>query len=163
MYAIMTQRIPMTAEGLKRLQEKLERLKNETRPEVERRLGEARAMGDISDSAEFSSAREELWRVDRQVAELQDQINRAEIITTRQINSDEIAFGASVKVRDKDNKLEEEFILVGEGESNLAENRIAITTPIGQGLLGHKVGDVVKIKVPAGFLNYEILEIMYGS
>lgn len=157
----MVNKIPMTAEGLKKLQEKLTRLTNDVRPKVEIRLGEARAMGDISDNAEFSSAREELWRVDRQIVELQNQISCVEVITSKQINTKEIAFGACVKVKDKDTKSEEEFIFVGEGESNLSENRIAITTPIGQGLLGHKVGDVVKINIPAGIITYEILEISY--
>ncbi|MFH1230673.1 MAG: transcription elongation factor GreA [Planctomycetota bacterium] len=157
----MIQRIPMTAEGLKKLQEKLERLTNDVRSKVETRLGEARAMGDISDNAEFSSAREELWRVDRQIAELQNQIGCADVITARKINKNEVSFGARVKVKDKNTKFEEEFIFVGEGESNLSENRIAITTPIGQGLLGHKIGDVVKINIPAGTITYEILEISY--
>ena len=157
----MIQRIPMTAEGLKKLQEKLERLTNDVRSKVEMRLGEARAMGDISDNAEFSSAREELWRVDRQIAELQNQIGCAEIITANKINKNEIYFGARIKVKDKDTKLEEELILVGEGESNPSENRIAITTPIGQGLLGHKIGDAVKISIPAGTITYEILGISY--
>jgi transcription elongation factor GreA len=157
----MATKIPMTAEGFKKLQEKLEQLTNNIRPKVETRLGEARAMGDISDSAEFSSAREELWRVDRQITELKNQIGCVEVVTSRQINTKEIAFGARVKVKDKDTKLTEEFVFVGEGESNLAENRIAITTPIGQGLLGHKLGDVVKISIPAGVITYEIIGISY--
>ena len=151
----------MTAEGLKKLQAKLELLTNQIRPAVEKRLGEAREMGDLSENAEFSSAREELWRVDRTIGELKDQLSRTEVITTKQIDKNTIAFGARVKVKDLDTKDAEEYILVGEGESNLAENKIAITTPIGQGLLGHKVGDNVKISVPAGTLSYQIIEISY--
>ncbi|MEW6026461.1 MAG: transcription elongation factor GreA [Planctomycetota bacterium] len=157
----MAERIPMTAEGLKKLQAKLEQLTNQTRPAVEKRLGEARAMGDLSENAEFSSAREELWNTDRAIAELNDQISRAEIITSKQIDRNTVAFGARVKVKDLDARVDEEYTLVGEGESNLSENKIAITTPIGQGLMGHKVGDKVKITVPAGTLNYQILEIRY--
>lgn len=146
---------------MKKLQSKLEQLTNEARPAVETRLGEARAMGDLSENAEFSSAREELWRVDRQIAELKNQVSRVEVITSKQIDKSTIAFGARVKVKDLDTKDEEEYTLVGEGESNLAENRIAITTPIGQGLLGHKIGDKVKIAVPAGTLSYQIIGIRY--
>jgi len=159
----MTDKIPMTADGLKKLQSKLEQLTNQARPAVEKRLGEARDLGDLSENAEFSSAREELWRVDRQIAELKDHLSRAEVITSKQIDKDIIAFGARIKVKDLDTGDEEEYTLVGEGESNLAENKIAVTTPIGQGLLGHKVGDKVKINVPAGTLNYQILEIRYDS
>ena len=151
----------MTAEGLKKLQAKLELLTNQIRPPVEKRLGEAREMGDLSENAEFSSAREELWRVDRQITELKDQLSRTEVITAKQIDKSTIAFGARIKVKDLDTKDQEEYILVGEGESNLAENKIAITTPIGQGLMGHKVGDSVKISVPAGTLSYQIIEISY--
>ena len=157
----MTDKIPMTADGLKKMQSKLEQLTNEARPAVEKRLGEARDMGDLSENAEFSSAREELWRVDRQITELKDQLSRTEVITAKQIDKSTIAFGARIKVKDLDTKDQEEYILVGEGESNLAENKIAITTPIGQGLMGHKVGDSVKISVPAGTLSYQIIEISY--
>ena len=172
----------MTADGLKKLQSKLEQLTNETRPAVEKRLGEARDLGDLSENAEFSSAREELWRVDRQITELKDQLSRAEVITSKQIDKNIIAFGARIKVKDLDTKDEEEYTLVGEGESNLAEpcanemstgrehppertggHKIAVTTPIGQGLLGHKTGDKVKISVPAGILSYQIIEIRYES
>lgn len=156
----MVDKIPMTAEGLKKLQSKLEQLTNQARPAVEKRLGEARDLGDLSENAEFSSAREELWRVDRQIAELKDHLSRTEVITSKQVDKDIIAFGARIKVRDLDAK-EEEYMLVGEGESNLAENKIAITTPIGQGLLGHKVGDRVKINVPVGTLSYQIIKIRY--
>jgi transcription elongation factor GreA len=158
----MTDKIPMTADGLKKLKAKLDLLVNETRPAVEKRLGEAREMGDLSENAEFSSAREELWRVDRKIAELKDQVTRAEVITSRQIDKNTIAFGARIKVKDLDTKEEEYYMLVGEGESNLTENKIAVTTPIGQGLLSHKVGETVKIVVPAGTLFYKILEINYG-
>lgn len=158
----MTQRIPVTSEGLKKMQEKLEYLTNVKRSRVEKRLGEARELGDLSENAEFSAAREELWQVDRQIAEMQDQISRAEIISARKVNKNEVAFGAKVKVKDMDTQVIDEYILVGEGESNLAENRIAITTPIGQGLIGHKAGDVVKIIIPAGILTYKVLEIEYN-
>ncbi|MEK7309500.1 MAG: transcription elongation factor GreA [Planctomycetota bacterium] len=157
----MTDKIPMTADGLKKMQSKLEQFTNEVRPAVEKRLGEARDMGDLSENAEFSSAREELWRVDRQITELKEQLSRAEVITSKQIDKSIVAFGARIKVKDLDTKDEEEYTLVGEGESNLAENKIAVTTPIGQGLLGHKVGDAVKISVPAGMLSYQIIEIRY--
>lgn len=157
----MEEKIPMTADGLKKLREKFDKLNNEIRPAAEKRLGEARDLGDLSENAEFSSAREELWRVDRQIAELKDQISRTEVITIRQIDKSTVAFGAKIKVKDLHAGDEEIYMLVGEGESNLSENKIAITTPIGQGLIGHKVGDQVKINVPAGTLSYQIIKIDY--
>ncbi|MFH1228457.1 MAG: transcription elongation factor GreA [Planctomycetota bacterium] len=159
----MTQRIPITEDGLKKLKEKLTNLINETRPDIEKRLGEARELGDLSENSEFISAREELWRVDNQISELQSKISNADIVSARDVNQNEVAFGACIKIKDLDANIVEEYILVGDGESNPAENRIAITTPIGQGLMGHKVGETVRITVPAGVLKYQIIEIKYNA
>ncbi|MFA5795099.1 MAG: transcription elongation factor GreA [Candidatus Brocadiia bacterium] len=159
----MNKKTPITADGLKKLKEKLSSLTSEIRPAVEKRLGEARELGDLSENSEFISAREELWRVDNQISELQSKITNAEIVSARNVNQDEVAFGACVKVNDLDANIIEEYILVGDGESNPAENLIAITTPIGQGLMGHKIGEIVKIKVPAGVLKYQIIGIKYNQ
>ncbi|MBI4712636.1 MAG: transcription elongation factor GreA [Planctomycetes bacterium] len=155
----MVERIPVTAEGLKKLQAKLKNLQEETRSNVERRLGEAREQGDLSENAEFDAAREELWRVDREITELKDRVNRAEIISPVKIKSGEVGFGSKVKLKDIKTGEIDEYTLVGEGESSPREGLIAITTPIGQALIGHCVGDKVDIKVPAGIIHYEIMQI----
>lgn len=157
----MVERIPVTAEGLKKLQAKLKKLQEEIRPQVERRLGEAREQGDLSENAEFDAAREELWRVDREITELKDRVNRAEVVSVSKTKCDEVAFGAKVKLKDTKTGEIDEYTLVGEGESNPREGLIAITTPIGQALIGHCAGDKVDIKVPAGVIHYEIMQIVY--
>jgi len=154
---------PITAEGFKKLQEKLRHLENEILPAVEKRLGEAREHGDLSENSEFDSAREELWRVDRKIAELRQRLSLAEIITPAKNKSKEISFGAKVKIRDIDTGEVLEYTLVGEGESNPSEGLISITTPVGKQLLGHSVGQKIEVKVPAGDLHYEIIRIDYGG
>lgn len=159
----MVERSPITAGGFKKLQEKLHHLENEILPAVEKRLGEAREHGDLSENSEFDSAREELWRVDRKIAELRQRLSLAEIITPAKNKSDEITFGAKVKIRDIDTGEVLEYTLVGEGESNPSEGFISVTTPVGKQLLGHTVGQKIDVKVPAGDLHYEIIRIDYGS
>jgi len=159
----MVERSPITAEGFKKLQEKLRHLENEILPAVEKRLGEAREHGDLSENSEFDSAREELWRVDRKIAELRRRLSLAEIITPAKNKSKEISFGAKVKIRDIDTGEVLEYTLVGEGESNPSEGLISITTPVGKQLLGHSVGQKIEVKVPAGDLHYEIIRIDYGG
>ena len=159
----MAERIPMTREGLKKMEEKLSHLQNVVRPQVEKRLGEAREMGDLSENAEFDSAREEIWRLDAEVGDLQHRIQLAEIVTPGKVNRSEVAFGATVRLKDVKTNEIDEYTFVGEGESAPSEGRIAITTPIGQALLGHKIGDKVDIPIPAGTLRYEILQIDYSS
>ncbi|MEK7449996.1 MAG: transcription elongation factor GreA [Planctomycetota bacterium] len=155
----MVERIPITPEGFKKLSEKLKHLEEEVRSAVQKRLGEAREFGDLSENSEFDSARDELWRVDRQIAELRDRLSRGEIISPSENKSNEIAFGSKVKIRDLATGDIIEYLLVGEGEADPSEGSIAITTPVGQGLLRHSKGDKVTIKVPAGVLHYEIIQI----
>lgn len=159
----MVERSPITAEGYKKLQEKLHHLENEILPAVEKRLGEAREHGDLSENSEFDSAREEIWQLDRKIAELRQRLSLAEIVTPAKNKSKEIAFGAKVKIRDIDNGEVLEYTLVGEGESDPSEGLISITTPVGKQLLGHTVGQKVEVKVPAGDLHYEIIKINYGE
>lgn len=151
----------MTQEGFDKLQKKLDQLKNVERPKTERRLGEAREMGDLSENAEFDAAREELWRIDGEISKLEDETARAEVISADKVAKDEVAFGATVMVKDANSGDEFEYTFVGEGESDPFNGKVAITTPIGQALLGHRKGDTVKVNIPAGTRNYKIVKIKY--
>ncbi|MBI4833962.1 MAG: transcription elongation factor GreA [Planctomycetes bacterium] len=153
------ERLPITPEGFEKLRAKLKYLEEEVRSAVEKRLGEARELGDLSENSEFDSAREEMWRVDRQIAELRDRLSRAEIINLAKRKADGIAFGSKVKMRNIDSGDILEYTLVGEGEADPSEGFISIMTPVGKALLGHKAGEKVDIKVPAGTLHYEIISI----
>jgi transcription elongation factor GreA len=153
------ERLPITPEGFQKLREKLKYLEEEVLSAVQKRLGEARELGDLSENSEFDSAREEMWRVDRQIAELRDRLSRAEIINPAKKKSDDIAFGSKVKMRNMDTGDVIEYTLVGEGEADPSEGYISVSTPVGKALLGHRAGEKVDIKVPAGILHYEILQI----
>lgn len=156
----MAERNPMTLDGFNKLKKKLKHLEDEVRTAVEKRLGEAREMGDLSENSEFESAREELWRVDKQISDLRRQLTCADIIdSSNKEKPVEISFGCKVKLKNRDTGDILEYTLVGEGEADPSEGSIAVTTPVGQGLIRHKVGDKVEIKVPAGILKYEILQI----
>ena len=155
----MSERFPITPEGFNKLREKLKHLDEEVRPEVEKRLGVAREMGDLSENAEYDSAREELWRLDKQISDLRNYMARAEIIDPSKKRTDEVCFGSKVKIRDLKNKEVIEYTLVGEKESNPSDGFISVSSPVGQALVGHKKGDKIDIKVPAGILHYEIIGI----
>jgi len=154
-------RIPITKEGFEKLRDKLEKMQNDDRIKVEDALGRAREHGDLSENAEYDAAREALWRLDERISELETRLANAEIVDIKNVAHDQVAFGAIVKVEDLDDGEEEEYWLVGEGESDSVNNKIAVSTPFAKGLLGHKVGDEVEIEVPRGSLSYKILEIRY--
>ncbi len=154
---------PITREGYEKLKERLRHLDDVERPRLQKALGDAREMGDLSENAEFDAAREGLWLVDQQIGEITDRLARAEILDTSRLPTDSVAIGASVDVKEVKSGEKEVFHLVGEGESDPMSDRISVLTPIGQALLGHKVGDVVEARVPAGKLKFKILKITYGN
>jgi transcription elongation factor GreA len=158
----MSDRIPVSEEGFQRMQEKLRQLKDEDRPRIEKALGDAREKGDISENAEFETARDELWMIDQKIGELEQKIALAYIVDPRKVPKDQIAFGCRVKVKDHDTGDVEVFELVGEGEAEPARNRISTTSPLAQGMIGGKVGDVLKITTPGGLVVFEVLEIGFA-
>lgn len=155
----MTDRIPLSQEGYDKLQEKLRWMKEDERTRLEKALGDAREKGDLSENAEFDVAREELWIIDRKIAELEEKLAHAYIVDKSKLPKGVVAFGSRVKVKDRDTGDVEVYVLVGEGESEPANNRISTSSPLAQGMMGAKVGDVRKIQTPGGILTYEVLEI----
>lgn len=151
----------MTKEGYEKLQARLKYLKEEVLPKIEESMGIAIQHGDVSDSGDYRAAREEMWRLDQEISEIQDKLSRAVIVNTSTIAKDRIAFGATVKVKDLQFDEMETFTLVGPGETDLSQNKISIDSPIGSALVGHKVGDIVEIQVPAGKVRYEIVEFTW--
>jgi transcription elongation factor GreA len=152
-------RIPMTREGYEKLKADLYRMENIEMIEVTKRVAAAREMGDLSENAEYHAAREDQGMLQARINDLRDKISRAYILERSSLPSDTVVFGVRVKVKDLDDSIEEEYELVGPGEENYDQNKILTTSPIGQGLLGKKQGDVAEIRVPRGMLRYEILEI----
>lgn len=152
-------RIPLTREGRDKLCKDLETLKGEKRREIAKALAEARAHGDLSENSEYDAAKEAQAHNEKRIDELERTLMRAQIIDDTDMAKDEALIGAIVKVKDTDTGEEFDYMLVSEEESNFEENKISISSPVGQSIFGHKVGEVVDIQVPAGTLRYEIINI----
>ncbi len=151
--------IPMTRTGYNKLREELNRLENEEMPEIEKRIGEARAEGDLRENAEYHGARESQGMLQAKINLLRDKLNRASIIEPGTLPKDEVGFGMTVVLRDLDLDDEEEYTLVGAGEEDYISGKILVSSPFAQALNGKKKGEKVAIPTPKGELNYEILEI----
>ena len=157
----MSDYIPMTETGYNKIRAEIEKLENEEMPVVREKLAEARAEGDLKENAEYHGQRETLAMLTAKVNALKGKLARATIVDESKVPKDEVAFGATVRVMDLDLDHEETFTLVGAGEEDFDEAKYPVTSPIGQGLLGKKVGDKVEIEVPKGTISFEILEISY--
>lgn len=155
-------RIPMTPEGFEQAKKRLDHLKNTEMPRVQKALGEAREMGDLSENAEFDAAREEMWKLDTMISELETKISLAEIFDPKTMNLDTVAIGATVKVEDVDRRAKDEFMLVGEGEVREGVDTVSVTSPLGSALIGKKVGEIAEVQAPRGKVRYKITALKYG-
>ena len=149
----------MTAEGLQKLKEELQYLESVERPRVIAAIAEAREKGDLSENAEYDAAKEEQGILESKIAMIKGKIVDARIIDETDINTDEVQILTKVRVLNLKTNQEKVYQLVTEGEANILEGKIATTTPIAKGLMGKKVGDVAEVIVPAGKLEFKILEI----
>jgi len=148
----------LTKAGYQKLAEELEYLKTTKRRELARAVGEARSHGDISENAEYDAAKDAQGLNEQRIAELEQKLSRARILDDN-IPADMVLIGATVKLRDLDSGEEMEYTLVSELEADYSQNKISVTSPVGQGLLEHKENDVVEIAIPAGTLKYKIIKI----
>lgn len=149
----------MTAEGLQKLKDELQFLEGTERPRVIAAIAEARDKGDLSENAEYDAAKEEQGQLESKIALLKAKIMDARIIDETTIKTDEVQILTKVRVKNKKNGQEKVYQLVTEGEANILEGKIAVTTPIAKGLMGKRVGDTAEVQVPAGTIEFEILEI----
>ena len=149
----------MTAEGLQKLKEELHLLETVERPRVIAAIAEARDKGDLSENAEYDAAKEEQGQLESKIALIKAKIMDARIIDETSISTEEVQILTKVKVLNLKTNQEKIYQLVTEGEANVAEGKLATTTPIAKGLLGKKVGDIAEVVVPAGKLQFKILEI----
>ena len=152
---------PITQRGADLLKAELKRLKSEDRPRVIAAIAEAREHGDLKENAEYHAQREAQGMLQAKINQLKSQLANASIVDPSKIKTDEIAFGAKVTVKDLDYDDEEQFTFVGSGDEDYDAGKYLITSPMGQGLLGKKVGDKVEIPVPKGTLKFEVLKIEY--
>ncbi len=159
----MSDSMPMTRTGYDKLRAELNDMENEQMPLIEKRIAAARAEGDLSENAEYHGARESQGMLQAKINLLKDKLNRAEIVDMSTLPKDQVVFGVTVKVKDLEFGDDEEFTLVGAGEEDYDNGKILITSPLGQGLIGKKVGDVAEIEVPAGTNRFEILELRFDE
>ena len=157
----MSESIPMTRTGYNKIKDQVLRMENDEMPLIAQRIADARAEGDLKENAEYHGARESQGMLQAKINLLKDKLARASIIDTSNLPQDEVAFSATVTVKDLEYDDEEVFVLVGAGEEDYDTGRILATSPLGAGLLGKKVGAVVEIDVPKGKLKFEILKIEY--
>ena len=152
-------RTPITRKGFEQLREELDRLKKVERAAVIQAISEARSHGDLSENAEYHSAKERQGFIEGRIRELETKLANAQIIETQQLTAEKIAFGSTVVILDINTDEKKRYTLVGQDESDLKNGKISISSPVGRTLIGHKVGDIVEITTPARTVNYEILEI----
>lgn len=152
-------RIPMTREGYEKKKAQLDQMQNGQMIEITKRIAAARALGDLSENAEYHAAREDQGLLQAKINVLSDELSRAVIVDPKELKTDSVGFGCRVRVKDLDMDDEETFELVGPGQEDYDNNRILSTSPIAEGLIGKKCGDVAEINVPAGKIRFEVLEI----
>lgn len=155
----MSEVIYVTEEGLQKLKEELNQLRNVERPMISRQIADARDKGDLSENAEYAAAKEEQGMLEMKISKLEDIIARSRILDESKIDISSVRILNRVKIRNKSNNSVMEYLIVPESEANFKLGKIAVSSPIAQGLLGKKVGDLVQIKVPSGVIPFEIVSI----
>lgn len=148
----------LTQEGLDNLRDELNKLVAQ-RPVISAQIAEARDKGDLSENAEYDAAREAQGLLELKIAKLQDIVANARVIDESKISTDTVQMMTRVKLKNAGNNQVVEYTIVGESEANFKEGKLAATTPIAKALLGHRKGETVEVKVPAGILKLEILNI----
>lgn len=149
----------LTDEGLKKLEEELEQLKTVTRKEVADKIKVALSFGDLSENSEYDEAKNEQALVESRIVQIEAMLKNVKILDEDELTNDNVSVGSKVKLFDKEFNEEVDYQIVGSTEADPMSGRISDESPVGQGLLGHKVGDVVEIETPGGVCLYEVLEI----
>ena len=149
----------MTKEGYKKKMEEIAYLENVKRPEISRAIAEARDKGDLSENAEYDAAKEAQGMLEMKISQLKDLVANARIIDDSKLNTHEVQILNTVTIKNVNNGAQMKYTIVAESEANIKEHKIASSTPIAKGLMGHKVGDVVDIRVPSGMMQFEIVDI----
>tara|TARA_B100000963_G_C22590493_1_gene655255 strand:+ start:1124 stop:1600 length:477 start_codon:yes stop_codon:yes gene_type:complete len=155
----MNEKFPMTAEGLKMLREELENLKNSERPNIIKAIAEAREHGDLSENAEYHAARERQSFIEGRIVELENKVNRAEVIDPSKLDNSKVTFGATVVVTDLQTEAKNTFKIVGTDEADIEKNLISVSAPLCKAMINKKVDDVFEVQTPKGLKEYQINSI----
>lgn len=148
-----------TAEGLKKLRDELDYLKSVMRPKASADIAEARDKGDLSENAEYDAAKEAQGMLEMRIAKLEEVHANARLIDESQLDVSKVLIHSHVKIKNQSNGMALKYTLVAESEADLKTGKISVSSPIGRGLLGKKVGEIAEIVVPNGILQFEILEV----
>jgi transcription elongation factor GreA len=154
--------VPMTAGGFEALKEELRWRQQEERPRIIEAISEARTHGDLSENAEYHSAKEAQSHNEGRIHELEDLIARAEVIDVSKLSGGTVKFGATVVLLDEDTEEKKTYQIVGDQEADVRAGRISISSPIARALIGKEVGDAVEVNAPGGARGYEIVEVQFA-
>jgi transcription elongation factor GreA len=158
----MSNKSPMTALGAQRLREELHRLKTVDRPRITNAIAEARALGDLKENAEYHAAREQQSFAEGRILDIESKLSNAEIIDVTKVNAQgRVVFGATVELLNVKTNDEVTYRIVGEDEADIKAGLVSINSPVARGLIGKQAGDEVKVQVPSGVVEYEILSVQY--
>jgi transcription elongation factor GreA len=155
------ERVPMTVEGHQALEALLQRLKSEERPRIIQAIAEARAHGDLSENAEYHSAKDAQGMNEAKIADLEDKLGRADVVDPTLMSGDSVKFGATVKLVDEDTDDEVTYKVVGDLEADVKQGKVSISSPIARALIGKAEGDSVEVTTPKGSRSYEILKVQW--
>ncbi|MEJ7728316.1 MAG: transcription elongation factor GreA [Polyangiaceae bacterium] len=156
-------KVPMTPEGQARLREELDRLRRTELPQVVKDIGVAREHGDLSENAEYHAAKDRQGMIVMRISFIEQTLSRAEVIDPTKLSGSKVQFGARLKLSNVDSGEETAFQIVGPEEADIAHGSISVASPLARALLGHEVGDEVRVVMPAGPRVYEILEISFDG
>jgi len=159
----MSDVVPMSRKGYDKIKAELANMEDVEMPKIAQRIALARSEGDLSENAEYHGQREAQAMLQAKINLLRDKLARASIVDRSTLPKDEVVFGVTVVVKDLDFGDKETFTLVGAGDEDYDNGKIQITSPLGQGLLGRKVGEKVEIQVPAGMMKFQVLEIRFDE
>jgi transcription elongation factor GreA len=155
------EKVPMTLEGYKALDEELKRLKSVERPAVIQAISDARGHGDLSENAEYHAAKDRQGFIEARLAEIEDKLGRAQVIDVTKLSGNTVKFGAKVTIYDEDTEEKSIYQIVGEDEADVRKSKVSITSPIARALIGKEKGDVVEVAAPGGSKSYEIMNIRW--
>jgi len=148
-----------TPEGLKKLRAELDHMKSVERPHISNQIAEARDKGDLSENAEYDAAKEAQGLLEMKIAKLEDVLANARVLDSENIDLSKVGVLTKVKLKNVANGATMTYSLVAEKEADIKQSKISVSSPIGKGLLGKRVGEIAEIQVPRGTMNFEILEI----
>ncbi len=153
------QKIPMTAEGHRALDDEFRHLKSVERPAVIQAISEAREHGDLSENAEYHAAKDRQGWIEGRLSEIEDKLARAQVIDTSKMSGDQVKFGATVTIIDEDTEAESTYKIVGDDEADVRSGKISLSSPIARAMINKEPGDVVEVTAPGGTKSYEILKV----